>query len=137
MDYDAFERDLKADIRANGRPSSGFFGGQRVMILTSTGARSGEQREALVNYSLDGDRLVVAASKSGAPTNPSWYHNLVAHPEARVEADREAFRVRATEATGAERDRLYEQHSAEHPQFREYPAKTDRVIPVFVLERLD
>ena len=136
MDYEAFERQLKADIRANGRPTSGFFNGQRLLILTTKGAKSGMDREALVNYSRDGERLVIVASKSGAPTNPAWYHNLVANPEATIEADKETFRVRATEVTGAERDRLYAQHAAEHPQFQEYPSKTNRVIPVFVLERI-
>ncbi len=136
MDYEAFERNLKADIRANGRPTSGFFAGQRLMILTSTGAKSGAEHEALVNYSLDGDRVVIVASKSGAPTNPNWYHNLVANPEVKVEGENGAFRARATEVTGDERARLYEQHATEHPQFGEYPSKTDRVIPVFVLDRL-
>jgi deazaflavin-dependent oxidoreductase (nitroreductase family) len=136
LDYEAFERDLKADIRANGRPTSGFFEGQRILILTSTGAKSGAEREAIVNYSRDGDRYVVVASKSGSPTNPNWYHNLVANPEAKVEADQETFRARASEVAGDDRDRLYEQHATEHPQFREYPTKTDRVIPVFVLDRL-
>ncbi len=136
MDYEAFERQLKTDIRANGRPTSGYFDGQRLMILTTRGAKSGQDREVLVNYSHDGDRLVIVASKSGAPTNPAWYHNLVANSEAKVEAERDAFPVRATEVTGAERDRLYDQHATEHPQFAEYPSKTDRVIPVFVLERV-
>ena len=136
MDHQAFERNLKADIRANGRPTSGFFEGQRVMILTSTGAKTGAQREAILSYSLDGDRHVIVASKSGAPANPDWYHNLLANPEVKVEAEKESFRARATEVTGDERDRLYEQHATEHPQFREYPTKTDRVIPVFVLDRL-
>jgi deazaflavin-dependent oxidoreductase (nitroreductase family) len=137
MDYEAFTRDLKADIRANGRPTSGFFAGQPLMILTSKGAKSGQDREALVTYSRDADRYIIAASKSGAPTNPDWYHNLRANPEATVETDKETFRVRAAEATGEERDRLYELHATHNPQFREYPDKTDRVIPVFVLERID
>ena len=137
MDYEQFTRDLKADIRANGRPTSGFFEGQPVMILTARGAKTGQDREALVTYSPDGDRYVIAASKSGAPTNPDWYHNLRANAEAKVEADKQTFRVRATEMTGDERDRLYQLHATVNPQFREYPSKTDRVIPVFVLERLD
>jgi deazaflavin-dependent oxidoreductase (nitroreductase family) len=136
MDYEAFERDLKADIRANGRPTSGFFQGQRLMVLTTKGVKSGEDREAILSYSLAGDRWVIVASKSGAPENPDWYYNLRANPEAKVEAEKQSFRARATEVTGNERDRLYEQHCMEHPQFREYPTKTDRVIPVFVLDRL-
>lgn len=79
---------------------------------------------------------MVVASKSGAPTNPAWYHNLKANSESTVEADRERFTVRATEVTGAERDRLYAQHAVEHPQFLDYPSKTSRVIPVMELERV-
>jgi len=137
MDYEAFERELKADIRANGRPTSGYFEGQPLMILTSKGARSGQDREAVLSVSRTGERYVIVASKSGAPTHPEWYHNLLANPEAKVEVDGESFRARATEVVGDERDRLYEQHAQVNPQFREYPTKTDRVIPVFVLERLD
>jgi deazaflavin-dependent oxidoreductase (nitroreductase family) len=79
---------------------------------------------------------VVAASKSAAPTNPHWFHNLRANPEATVEAGGEKFTVRATEVTGAERDRLYAQHAEERPEFKDYPNQTTRVIPVFTLERV-
>jgi deazaflavin-dependent oxidoreductase (nitroreductase family) len=73
---------------------------------------------------------------AGAPMNPAWYTNLVARPAATVEANRETFAVRATEVGGKERDRLYRQHAEELPQFRDYPSKTERLIPVFVLERV-
>ena len=136
MDYEAFTRNLIADIRANGRPTSGPMAGRPLMVLTTTGAKSGRQREAIITYTRDGERYVIAASKSGAPTNPDWYHNLRADPEAMVEADGEKFRVRATEATGDERQRLYDQHAQERAEFRDYPTKTTRVIPVFTLDRL-
>lgn len=106
------------------------------MVLTTKGAKSGQDRQALVNYSQDGDRWVIVASKSGSPTNPDWYHNLLTYPEARVEAEKEAFQMRSAEVKGEDRDRLYEQHATEYPQFREYPTKTDRMIPVFVLHRV-
>ena len=80
---------------------------------------------------------MIAASKSAAPTNPHWYHNLRANPEATVEAGGETFQARATEVTGAERDRLYDQHAEERPEFKDYPNKTTRVIPVFTLERVE
>ncbi len=134
-DYEAFTRALIADIREHGRPTSGPMAGRPLMILTTTGAKSGDPRTAVVTYSRDGDRYVIAASKSGAPTNPAWYHNLLAHPEATAEAGGETFAVRATEVHGAERDRLWEQHATERPEFREYPTKTSRVIPVLVLDR--
>jgi deazaflavin-dependent oxidoreductase (nitroreductase family) len=136
MDYEAFTNNLIAEIRATGKVSSGPMAGRPLMVLTTTGARSGAQREAVVTYTRDGDRYVIAASKSGAPTNPDWYYNLKANPEAAVEAAGETFRVRAAEATGAERQRLYSQHAEERPEFRDYPTKTTRVIPVFTLERL-
>jgi deazaflavin-dependent oxidoreductase (nitroreductase family) len=137
VDYEAFTRDLKADLRANGRITSGPMEGRPSLILSSTGAKSGETHEAVLNYTRDGDAYVIAASKGGAPTNPNWYHNLRAHPEVMVEVDREAFRARAVIAESAERDRLWNSHAATLPWFREYPSKTDRVIPVISLTRLD
>jgi deazaflavin-dependent oxidoreductase (nitroreductase family) len=107
------------------------------MILTTTGAKSGVERTAIVTYTRDGDRYVIAASKSGAPTNPAWYHNLVANPVVTAEAGGETFHARATEMHGAERQRLWDQHAAERPEFREYPSLTDRVIPVIVLDRIE
>jgi deazaflavin-dependent oxidoreductase (nitroreductase family) len=79
---------------------------------------------------------VIAASKSGAPTNPDWYHNLLVNPEVGVEAGGETFRARATEANGAERERLWNQHAEERPEFRDYPNPTTRVIPVITLDRI-
>ena len=137
MDYEAFTNNLMADLRANaGRASSGPMAGRPLMILTSTGARSGMQRTAVITYTRDGDRYVIVASKSGAPTNPEWYYNLLANPEATAEAGGETFRVQATEAMGAERQRLYDQHAEERAEFRDYPSMTTRVIPVLTLERL-
>jgi deazaflavin-dependent oxidoreductase (nitroreductase family) len=137
MDYEAFTRNLKAELRASGRVASGPMAGRPLMILTTTGARSGEPREAIVTFTRDGDRYVIAASKSGAPTNPDWYYNLLANPEVGVEADGEAFTARATEVTGDERQRLWDQHAEERPEFRDYPNKTTRVIPVITLDRLN
>lgn len=110
--------------------------GKPLMILTTTGARSGQPREAIVTFTRDADRFVIAASKGGAPTNPAWYHNLVTHPEVTVEADGETFPARATPTSGAERDRLWDRHADQLPEFREYPGKTTRLIPVIVLERV-
>ena len=137
MDYEEFTRNMKAELRANGGViQSGPMAGRPLMILTTTGARTGEPREALVTFTREGDRYVIAASKSGADTNPQWYHNLLANPEATIEADGEKFQAQATEATGTERDRLYAQHAEERPEFRDYPSKTKRVIPVFTLDRV-
>ena len=135
VDYNAFTRQLMAEIRENGRPTSGPMAGRPLMILTTKGAKSGEPRSAVVTYSRDGDRYVIAASKGGAPTHPAWYFNLLANPQVRVEADKETFEATATVTQGADRERLWDQHAAERPEFRDYPQKTSRVIPVIVLER--
>jgi deazaflavin-dependent oxidoreductase (nitroreductase family) len=138
MDYEAFTRNMKADLRANkGVVQDGPMAGRPLMILTTTGAKSGEPREAIVTYTREGDKYVIAATMGGAPTNPQWYHNLVANPVATVEAGGEKFEARATEATGDERTRLYNQHAEERPEFRDYPNNTTRVIPVFTLDRLN
>jgi len=109
--------------------------GKPLMILTTTGAKSGEPRTAIVTYHKDGDRYAVASSKGGAPTHPAWYHNLVANPDATVEVENQTFKVRAIETGGAERDRLWNDHVAVLPEFGEYPKKTNRTIPMLILER--
>jgi len=137
MDYEAFTQALLADMRAHGgQVTSGPMAGRPLMLLTTRGAKTGNQRTAIVTYTRDGDRYVIAASKSGAPTNPAWFHNLRATSEVRVEAGGETFRAHATVTEGAERDRLWSQHAEERPEFRDYPKKTTRVIPVIVLDRL-
>lgn len=135
---DDWTRSLIEDMRAHrGVPSeaSGWAAGKPFLILTSRGAKSGDERVAITTYHLDGDRWVIAASKGGADVHPSWYFNLKAHPDATIEVDNEIIPVRATEVTGAERDRLWNDHVAALPEFGEYPKKTSRVIPIFVLER--
>jgi deazaflavin-dependent oxidoreductase (nitroreductase family) len=111
--------------------------GRPLMLLTTTGAKTGEPRTAIVTFTRDGERYVIAASKSGAPDNPAWFHNLRANPEVTVEAAGERFRARATVTSGAERDRLWAQHAEQRPEFRDYPKKTDRVIPMILLDRID
>jgi deazaflavin-dependent oxidoreductase (nitroreductase family) len=106
-----------------------------MLVLTTTGAKSGEQREAIVSFHEDGDKIVIAASKGGADENPSWYYNLLAHPDATVEIGTETFPVHATVTQGPERDRLWKDHVQALPQFGEYPSKTDRVIPMIELEK--
>ncbi|MFL5645024.1 MAG: nitroreductase/quinone reductase family protein [Chloroflexota bacterium] len=136
-DYANWTKNLIADIRANGRPTSGYFAGKAVMVLTTTGAKSGEPREAVVTFTRDGDDYVVVGSKSGEPDDPAWFRNLAANPIVTVETDGERFQARATVAEGVDRDALWERHLVEHPQFGEYPSKTDRVIPIARLRRLD
>lgn len=113
--------------------------GDRLMLLTTVGARSGEERVSPLMYHRDGERYVVVASKAGAPDNPAWYHNLKANPVARVEVGAETgtetFEVRASEAEGAERERMFAERVAIAPGFGEYQRKTSRQIPVMILER--
>jgi deazaflavin-dependent oxidoreductase (nitroreductase family) len=138
MDYEGFTQRLIADMRAHGgRVTSGPMAGRPLGILTTIGAKSGQERRAIVTYTRDGDCYVIAASKSGAPTNPAWFHNLKANPEVTLEAGGETFKARATVTEHAERDRLWDQHADQRPEFRDYPKKTNRVIPVILLDRLD
>src|ERR1035437_1278930 len=135
--FAAMTATLIADSRANGgQVSNGPFAGRPVLLLTTTGARSGQPRLSPVVYSHDGDDYVIVASKGGAPTHPGWYYNLVADPSVMVEVGGETFEARARVTEGAERDRLYAQRAADSPNFAEYQRRTSRVIPVVMLERV-
>jgi len=129
-DYADRTKNLIADIRANGRPTSGYFEGRAVMVLTTTGAKSGEPRSAVVTFTRDGDDYIVVGSKSGEPSDPAWFTNLVANPIVTIETDGQAFQANATVVEGVDRDALWDRHVAEHQQFAEYPSKTDRIIPI-------
>jgi len=135
-DPNDFNARIIEEFRANKGVVGGPFAGRNMLLLTTKGAKSGIVRTTPLVYSRDGDRLVIIASKGGAPSHPAWYHNLKAHPEVTVEVGTETFNVRAAEATGTERDRLYQQQAAEMPAFNEYQQKTSRKIPVVVLERI-
>lgn len=124
-----------AEFRANEGKVGGPFAGSPMVLLTTTGAKSGKERTSPLVYTTDGDRIVIIASKAGAPTNPDWYYNIVANPTVTVEIGAERFQARATVAEGAERDRLFNQQATQMPGFAEYQTKTTRVIPVVVLER--
>ena len=111
-------------------------GPNRLLLLTTTGAKSNQLHTTPIAYSTDGERLVILASKGGAPTNPDWYHNLLANSLVTVELGIEQFQARATVAEGQEHERLFAQHAALMPGFAEYQQKTTRQIPVIVLERV-
>jgi deazaflavin-dependent oxidoreductase (nitroreductase family) len=134
----AFNDDLIAHFRKNrGVINEGPFTGKDLILLTTTGASSGKPRTHPLMYTRDGDHYLVIASKGGAPTNPDWYRNLRKHPEVTVEVGDEKFRAKATAIPhGPERRRLYDQHSAINPGFKEYEQKTTREIPAVLLERL-
>ena len=132
---DDFQKNVITEFRANGGKVGGMFEGQPMLLLTTTGAKSGQPRLIPLVYTTDGERLVVIASKGGAPTNPDWFRNLVANPTVTVEVGSETFQARASVAASPERERLYDQQAALMPGFAEYQRKTTRQIPVVVLER--
>jgi deazaflavin-dependent oxidoreductase (nitroreductase family) len=123
------------EFRANKGLVGGNFAGMTLLLLHTSGAKSGLPRINPVAYTRDGERYVVIASKGGAPTNPDWYYNIVATPEVRVEVGTDTFLAQATVVPEPERSRLYDQMAAAYPGFAEYQRKTDRTIPVIVLAR--
>jgi deazaflavin-dependent oxidoreductase (nitroreductase family) len=130
-----FNNDLIAEFRENGGQVTGMFANRPLLLLTTTGAKSGKPFTTPLAYTKDGDNLIVIASKGGAPSHPDWYHNVVAHPQVEVEVGTEKFTATATPAVGADRQRLYDAQAAEMPVFNDYAAKTGRQIPVVVLSR--
>ena len=134
-DYNEFNRQLIEEFRANGGKVSGMFAGAPLLLLTTTGARSGQPRIAPLVYTTDNSRVVVIASKGGAPTHPDWFYNVRANPEVTVELGTETFPARATIVKGPERQRLFDQMAAQMPNFAEYQRNTTRQLPVIVLER--
>ena len=125
-----------AEFRANSGKVGGQFEGAPLLLLTTTGAKTGRRLTSPVMYNTDGDRLLIFASKAGAPTNPAWYHNLVANPKVTLEVGTETFDATATVLRGEERDRLFARQAAQYPGFAEYQANTTRTIPVIALERV-
>ncbi|MGB0091391.1 MAG: nitroreductase family deazaflavin-dependent oxidoreductase [Solirubrobacteraceae bacterium] len=109
--------------------------GTNILLLTTTGRTSGEQRTTPLIHRADGDRWVIVASKGGSPEHPSWYANLEAHPEATIQVKAEQIPVRVSTAQGDERARLWKLMTEVWPAYDEYQEKTDREIPVVVLER--
>lgn len=130
-----FNRQIIEEFRANQGTVGGPFAGSQLLVLHTTGAKSGKPRLVPLAYRRVGDAFAVFASKAGADDNPDWYHNVVAHPEVNVELGAERFDAVARVAERAERDRIWEAQKAAVPAFAEYESKTDRVIPVVVLER--
>jgi deazaflavin-dependent oxidoreductase (nitroreductase family) len=124
------------EFRANGGKVGGQFAGAPLLLLTTTGARTGRQNTTPLMYLPDGDRYLIFASFGGAPTHPAWYHNVLANSTVTVEVGSETFQARATDVTGPERDRLYAEQARRYANFAEYQAKTTRVIPVVALERV-
>ena len=131
-----FNAKIIEEFRAHGGKVGGPFEGAPMVLLTTVGAKSGAQRTTPLVYLPDGERVVVFASMAGAPTNPAWYHNLVANPSVIVEVGDQRYGATATVLTGDERDRLYADQASRMPAFADYATKAaGRVIPVVALER--
>lgn len=124
------------EFRANKGKVGGRYEGKTLLLLHTTGAKSNNPHINPAAYVKDGNRYVVIASKGGAPTNPDWYYNIVAHPSVTVEAGTEKFQAEAKVIKDEpERTRLYNKMADMMPSFNDYRQKTSRVIPVIVLER--
>ncbi|MFE6740922.1 nitroreductase/quinone reductase family protein [Streptomyces tubercidicus] len=132
-----FNRQIIEEFRANGGCVGGPFEGGRLLLLTTTGARSGAPHTTPLGYLPDGDgRVLVIASAAGAPQHPAWYHNLVARPLVTVEAGVFTYEARAVVLEGAERDRAFARAVGSDPGWSAYQEKTDRVLPVVALEEI-
>ena len=132
-DADDFNRRNIEEFRANHGRLGGPFEGAPVLLLHSTGARSGQPRINPMMYMADGDRYLIFASAAGADRNPAWYWNLTAHPDAGIEVGDDHIDVHAVELTGSERDAKYALQAERYPGFADYQRKTSRVIPVVAL----
>jgi deazaflavin-dependent oxidoreductase (nitroreductase family) len=133
-DRDDWNTRIIDEFRANGGKVGGQFAGAPLLLLHTTGARTGQARVNPMMYLADGDDHVVFASKAGAPTNPDWYHNLVANPRASIEVGEQTLNVMARVAEGETRERLWSTQKERYPGFADYEAKTTRQIPVVILE---
>ncbi|MET8380120.1 nitroreductase/quinone reductase family protein [Streptomyces microflavus] len=133
----AFQQSVIDEFRANAGKVGGPFAGSDLLLLTTTGARTGQPHTTPLGHVRDGDRLLVVGSNLGAPHHPDWYHNLLAHPAVQVELGDEEFQTVAVPAEGPRRDELFARVVAEAPGYAEYQAATDRALPVVVLELPD
>lgn len=124
------------EFRENGGKVGGPFAGGTLLLLHTIGAKTGEPRlNPLAYLDVGPNQYAIFASKAGAPSNPDWYHNLLAHPDVTVEIGTETFPARARVATGEERERIWTRQKQVMPGFAEYEKKTSRQIPVIILER--
>ncbi len=133
MSFADYNQRIIDEFRANAGQPPSWTGTSPVLLVHHRGAKSGTERVNPVAYLEDDGRYLIFASKAGAPTNPDWYHNLMAHPKTKIELGSDTVDVTAEEITGEERDRLFARQVERSPQFGEYQEKTDRQIPVVAL----
>lgn len=135
FNVNGWNRQIIEEFRTHKGKVGGSFEGVTLLLLTTTGAKSGQKRTNPLTYLLDGERLFIFAAKGGSPTNPDWYHNLIAHPQVTVELGAEQFEAMARVIEGEERDQIYAKETQVHPGAAEYETKTTRKIPVVELIR--
>lgn len=131
-----FNQQVIMEFRASNGQVGGPFEGTRLLLLTTTGARSGARHTTPVGYLPDGDRILVIASAAGAPSHPDWFHNLVAHPQVTVEDGTFTYDAQAVVLEGAERDRVFARAAEFEPGWAAYQARTTRLIPVVALREI-
>jgi len=124
-----------AEFRARGGQVGGYHASMRLLLLTTTGARTGQRRAVPLTYLPDGDRYIVTAGNAGSDRHPAWYHNLVANPDVTIEAGAETFKGVAVIAREPESAALYERFAAAYPVLADYQDQTTRRIPIIVLTR--
>jgi proline iminopeptidase len=129
------EEHIRRYRETNGEEGFDWREGSHILLLTTTGRKTGNETTSALIFGMDGDNPVIVASKGGAPEHPGWYKNLVANPAAEVQIKGETFPVRARDAEGEERERLWRMMNTHWKHYDEYQQKTDRQIPVVVLER--
>lgn len=134
-DFNEWNKKIIEEFRANDGKVGGPFENMTLLLLHTTGAKSGQPRINPVATLAEGNKYVIIASKGGADTHPAWYHNLVANPDVRVEVGTEEFAAQATVTDEPERTELYRKVASHYPGFAEYERKTERVIPVITLRR--
>ena len=135
MDMNEINKNVIKEFRENGGKVGGAMAGVPLLLLTTVGAKSGQARVNPLAYLTDAGRYVIIASFAGAPSNPPWYHNLIAGPRVSVEVGKEKFEADASVVTEPERTRLYRKMAAMLPTFDDYEKKTTRKIPVIALKR--
>jgi deazaflavin-dependent oxidoreductase (nitroreductase family) len=133
---DDFTAKIIDEFRANGGKVGGAFEGSSLLLLQTTGAKTGRSRVKPLVYRRDGDRLVVFGTKGGSPTHPEWFYNVRANPRVTVEVGSDRFEADARVALPDERDQLWRLQTQDVPVFADYQKKTDRTIPVVILERV-
>lgn len=131
-----FNEQVIDEFRANGGKVGGAFEGSSLLLLQTTGAKTGRSRVKPLVYRRDGDRLVVFGTKGGSPTHPEWFYNVRANPRVTVEVGSDRFEADARVALPDERNRLWRLQTQDVPVFADYQKKTDRTIPVVILERV-